>query len=115
MINLRRIEKINELLKREIGRIFSQELDFANILITITRVDTSSNFIQAKTYISIFPEKEREKVFSYLNKNIYFFQQILNKRLKIRPVPKLIFEVEKQVQEAGRVEKTLEALKKEEK
>lgn len=115
MINSRRIEKVNELLKREIGKILSQELDFSNILITVTRINTSSNFIQAKTYVSVFPEKERERVLSYLNRNIYFLQQILNKKMKIRPVPKIIFEIEKEVQQAGSIEETLEVLKKEEK
>lgn len=115
MTNLRRIEKINELLKREIGKILSQELDFANTLVTVTRIDTSSNLIQAKTYISIFPEKERKRVFEYLNRNIYFLQQDLNKRMEIRPVPKIIFEIETEVEKAGEIEKTLETLKKEEK
>ncbi len=115
MTEQRRIQKVNELLKREMGSIFSRELDFVNVLTTITRVDTSSNFIQAKVYVSVLPEGREEEVFKYLNKNIYFLQQILNKRMKIRPVPRIIFEKENQVQRAGEIERTLETLKKEEK
>ncbi len=115
MSDLNRIKKVNEVLKREIGTIFSRETDFANTLITVTRVEASSNFIQAKIYISVFPEEEEGKVFHFLNKNIYFLQQILNKKIKMRPVPKMIFVKEIKVKEAGEIEEVLETLKKEEK
>ncbi len=115
MIEQRRIQKVNELLKREIGNILSRELDFPNILVTVTRIDTSSNLIQTKVYVSVLPEKEEEKIFNYLNQNIYFLQQILNKRMKIRPVPKIIFEKERETQKAGEIEEILESIEKKEK
>ncbi len=107
-----RVKKINELLKREIGKIISQELDFADVLVTVTKVDTSSNLIQVKTYVSVYPKKEEEKVFNFLNRSIYFLQQSLNKRMRIRPVPKIIFEKETEVEKAAKIEETIETLKK---
>ena len=44
MASLRRLEKLNMLLKEELARIIDREVDFpAGTLVTITRVETSSD------------------------------------------------------------------------
>jgi ribosome-binding factor A len=108
-----RVLRINELIKRELNDILLRELDFSrDILITLTRIDTSSNLVQSKAYISVFPESEGRKVFSFLGRDIFNIQQLLNKRLKIRPAPKIIFVKEKEVQRAEKVEEILEKINK---
>lgn len=88
----KRIEQINELIKRELGQIILREVDLReNTLVTIIDVESASNFQTAKIQISIIPESRAEEVMKELNKQIYSMQQILNKHLKIRPVPKIIF------------------------
>lgn len=90
-----------------------KELDFSlDTLVTITRVDTHSNLIESNVYISVWPEAKRENILAFLNRRIYFIQQELNKRLKMRPVPKIKFLAEKLTIEAGQIEKVLEELKK---
>jgi ribosome-binding factor A len=85
-----KIEKVNAFIQKELGSIILKEVDiFPGILITITRVDTSSNLIESKVYISILPEDKDEEIMGLLNRKIYFIQQFLNKKLKIRPVPRL--------------------------
>ncbi len=59
------------------------------------------------------PEGAEKEVFDLLNKNIYDIQQQINKRLNMRPVPRIQFEKEKQTKEAARIEKILEDIKKE--
>ena len=109
-----RVQRVNALLKEELNKIFLKELDFGvDILVTITRVDTFSNLIEAKVYISVMPEDKSEYIFSIFKREIYNIQQILNKRLNMRPVPKIVFEKEKMIIEAGKIEEILEQLKKE--
>jgi len=48
-----------------------------------------------------------------LNQEIYELQQKINRRLKMRPVPRIRFSKERETAEAGRVEELLEKLKKE--
>lgn len=106
-----RIQKINALLKNELNNIFLREFDFPpDLLVTITRVDTSSNLIQAKVYISVLPENKTDEVFKTLNGRIYEIQQNINKRLKMRPVPKIIFGREEKTHEAGKIEEILEKI-----
>lgn len=111
-----RSQRVNELLRKEIGEIFLREIDFPEgVLATITRVETSSNLIQAKVYISVLPENQNQKVLETLNKLIFTVQQKLNRNLRMRPVPRIIFCLEDRIKEADRVEELLEGLKKEEK
>jgi len=103
--------RVNELIKRELNNILLRELDFPkDTLITLTRVETSSNLIQSKVYVSVMPEKQHEKVLIFLNKAVFNFQQLLNKRLRMRPAPKIIFVKEREIQKADKVEEILEKI-----
>jgi len=108
-----RIKKINELVKRELGKIILKEIGFPrSTLVTITQVETSNNLQESKIFISVIPEKEEKNVFRVLEKEIYNLQQILNRRLAMRPVPKIKFVKDKGLREAQRVEEILDNLKK---
>ena len=101
------------MIKKEFSQIILREISFPRgILATITRVETSSNLIQARIYVSTLPENKTAEVLEILNSNIYDLQQILNKRLKMRPVPKIKFVKEKETAGAGRIEELLEEIKK---
>lgn len=107
-----RVPQVNNLIREELSKIIFREVEFPlGVLATLTRVDTSSNLIESRVYISIMPGSKEEEVLNLLNKQIYFIQQILNKRLKMRPIPKIIFMVEKETVKAEKVEKLLEGLK----
>lgn len=82
------------------------------VLVTLTRVETLPNLIESKVYISVMPEDKTADVLDILRKIVYFLQQKLNKRLGMRPIPKIMFVEEKATKEAGRVEELLEKIKK---
>ncbi len=109
----KRIQQVNQLIKKEISQILLKEIEFpAEVLVTVTRVESSSNLIQTKVYVSAMPAEKTLKVLQILNRQIYDIQQILNKRLKMRPIPRIKFLEEKETAEAGRIEEILEELKK---
>lgn len=108
-----RIPRTNALIKKELSKIFLREVDFpSGVLVTVTRVETLLNLSEAKIYISVIPESKTEEVFRILNKEIYNLQQQINKRLKMRPVPKIGLKKEEKAKEAARIEEVLEQLKK---
>jgi ribosome-binding factor A len=108
-----RIEKVNAFIKKELGSIILKEVDiFPDILLTITRVESSSNLIEAKVYLSILPEDRTQEVMDLLKRKVYFIQQALNKKLQIRPVPKIIFIKESRAAEASRIEELLREIDK---
>lgn len=108
----KRIQKINALIRRELSQILLKRIEFPpNVLVTITRVETSSNLMESNIWVSALPEEKLKRSLEILNKNIYILQQKLNQRLKIRPLPRIKFLEEKKTREAGKVEEILEKLK----
>ena len=111
---MERIERVDELIKRELGQIILREIDFPeDVLTTITRVETSVDLNQAKVYISVIPQNKISKVLRIFSRLIYDFQQKLNKRLKMRIVPRIKFFEEKKTEEVVRIEELLDKVKNE--
>jgi ribosome-binding factor A len=109
----KRIQRVNQLIKEELSQILLKEIEFPpGSLVTITRVETSSNLIESNIWVSVLPEERLSESLGSLNKNIYTLQQKLNQRLEMRPVPRIKFLEEKKTKEAGKVEEILEKLKK---
>ena len=108
----KRIQQVNALIKRELSQILLKEIEFPlNVLVTITRVETSSNLMESNILVSALPEEKLKRSLEILNKNIYILQKKLNQRLKMRPIPRINFLEEKKTREAGKVEEILEKLK----
>jgi ribosome-binding factor A len=123
-----RIQRVNQLIKKELSQIILREIEFPpGILVTVTRVETTSNLIEAKIFISVIPahlnfakqnlggpEEKILDVLKILKQNIYELQQKINKRLKMRPVPRISFIEEKKTKEAASIEEILHKLNQKE-
>jgi ribosome-binding factor A len=107
-----RIDKVNSLLRREVGGILLKEFYFSGAMVSITRVETSSNLIEAKVFVSAYPESELNQAIKILNNNIYGIQKKIDRALKMRPVPKIRFIKDEEIAKSARVEELLSQLKK---
>ena len=110
-----RIEKVNSLLEKEISNIILRDFDFSGMIITLTHVQATANLQEARAYISVMPEEKLDKVVSVLNKGVYDVQQKINKKLFMRPIPKIMFVADRVIKEAARVEELLTKIKEIEK
>ena len=108
-----RIEKINELIKTRLAQLILREIEFPqNLLVTITRVDTSPDFKVAKVFITAIPENMRGSALKILIKNSKTLHQDLIKILKTKFTPNLRFYIDEQEVFADEVEKILDEIKK---
>ena len=109
-----RIKRVNQLLKRQLGRIILKEVSFSGgYLVTITKVETSTDLAVAKIFISVFPEQKSKEAIQILKKEVYHIQQIINKILNLKRVPKIKFLLDRNVKKTARVEELLEKIEKE--
>lgn len=112
----KRIKRVNQLIQQEISQLLLREIDLPkDILVTVTRVETAPNLSNARVFLSVLPEENKDKVISLLDRKIYSLQQKINKRLVMKRVPKIEFKEEERTAQAARIEKILEELKKEKK
>lgn len=112
MASERRLEKLNILLKEELSKIIARDVDFLEeTLVTITRVDISPDVKYAAVFVSVLGRNPKEAL-EILSKNVYNIQHLLIRRLKMRPVPKIHFGLDKEEFQREKVEKSLSKLKK---
>ena len=103
-----RAEKLSAAVRRDVNEILLRELNFKpGVFITLTRVDTSIDLRYTHLFLSIFPEKETQYVLKSLKKEIYKIQGLLNRKLKMRPLPKIVFKLDTSEIEAEKIEKLL--------
>lgn len=108
----KRIAQVNSLLESELSQILIRELELPkNCLATLTRVKTTQDLREARVWISILPEGETRRVFKELNKKKKEIQNLLYKKLFIKPLPKLEFKIDKTEVDASRMEQLLDNLK----
>lgn len=90
-----RQEKIAQLVKEEVGKIIMKELDIdPGFLLTITNVKVSSDLAHATLYISTLTPEQETEVLAVLKHNAGTIQHALNRKMRTRPVPKIVFAVD---------------------
>ena len=106
-----RNEKVSALVRDEIGAILLHELDLTvDALVTVTRAVLSEDGAHVRVFVSVLPENLAEIVLKEITKSIYNYQQLLNKQLRIRPVPKMYFVVDDTEAEASKIEKLIDSV-----
>ncbi len=110
-----RLEKINELIRLELGKIFLSEEEFGQgVLVTILKVDTAEDLKTASVYLSIFPENKREPVMKKLNSDLSELWYQLMKKLNMHPVPKMRFILNTDEDEGQKIEGIIQDMKEKE-
>ena len=107
-----RTEKVNELLRHEVSQLLFKKVNLDNVFITIISVETSPDLRQAKVKISVIPTEKGEAALKAIGRNIFDIQQEINKKLYMRPVPKLCFVIDKVEEKAQQIEKLLGKMKR---
>ena len=108
-----RIDRFNELLRTEIARIIIREIQKdRKTLVTITKVETSPDLLEAKVFVSVLPDNKGKDIIQQLNKKIYFIQQKLDKLINSRRVPKIIFRLDQELKKEARLEELFERIEK---
>ncbi len=112
MASEKRIIRLQVRIREELAQIIDREMDFKpGVLVTVTRAEVSEDLFAGRIYVSVFPAQEGGDVMKMLEKNIYDIQQFFNKRMGIRPVPRLRFILDTSVKEADEIERSLYELK----
>ncbi len=104
-----RILKINKLIKQELGKIIFTDVDFPkNIILTITKVDTSADLRYADVFISVLPDEMDIEIERKLKESIYFIQGKLNRKLHMKPLPRIRFMIDRSGEYVEKIGKLIE-------
>lgn len=117
----RRQEKIDEITQRELNEIIRSVKDhrLAGYLVNITASRVSRDLSVARVYFAALPtgggnvsDDEVKKITQGLDSASPYIRSELAQRLNLRQTPKLMFEYDRSVENAMKIEKTLKELGK---
>jgi len=105
----RRIERLNEQIKRELMDLVRRELSDPRVAhVTLTAVETTPDLYHARIYVTALGgEEEREAALAGLKAARPLLRGELGRRLHVRRVPELDFTWDETLEQARRIESLL--------
>lgn len=109
----KRMSRVDAEIQKALASIISKfdDIDFATSLISVMKVETTSDFSFAKVFVSVLGEKEKKtKIVKKLNENKKTIRYDLAHALKMRNVPELNFIVDEVEEKAERIMKLFDQI-----
>lgn len=105
----RRIERLNEQLKRELTDVLLNEVRDPRVgRLTITEVRATPDLYHARVFVtSLGDEEERAQALEGLSAASAYIRGELGRRLHVRRIPELAFEWDETLEHARRIESLL--------
>ena len=99
-----RLERVNELIKRELSATIARELTFANALVTVHAVDVSPDLKHAGVFVSVIGNEAQTKAaMSKLDEHRAELQREISKRVILKYTPQLHFHHDESIERGARV------------
>lgn len=107
-----RAEKLSKLFQKGIGEIISTELNDPNVgFVTVTNVKVSSDLGTVTAYVSVFgDDPAKNKTIAGLNRAKGFIRRKMAKRVIIKFMPEIEFELDTSTEQIGRTLKLMKTL-----
>ena len=109
MGNKLRIEKLQELIKQEMGKMLLKELKDPRIgFVTVTDVEMTGDLREAKIYVSIMGGAEQVKSsLEGLNSALGFIRREIGHRIRLRFTPEISFALDTSLDYGDHIQKLL--------
>ncbi len=88
--------KIAGVIQEELGKLLERDFDFNGALVTIIDVFVDTDLLQARVKLGIIPKEKGPEAFFEIEKRRKELQHELLRKLNIKPMPHLKFEIEEQ-------------------
>lgn len=108
----RRVQRVAELLKRQISVMVKDLIKEELGMVTVTAVDVSADLKVAMVYISCFDKKCEKEIVKTLENHVQDFQHRLGRQLRMRYTPKITYKIDQSLEEVNRVEEILNKIQK---
>lgn len=110
----RRMDRVNVLLRHEISRVLSREMNDPRLarLVSVTEVDSSADLRHAKVYVSVLGEpSDKRSTLDALKSASGYIHRTIRPKLALRNVPHLVFYLDESIEQGAELlEKIKQAL-----
>lgn len=106
-------DRINDLILEELASAVNREVGIEGALITITFVECSPDLKQARVGFSVLPDHLVGTALRKLTSSTSQLVGILRNRVKLRKLPRLIWEFDATEKEASKIERLIASIDEE--
>lgn len=113
---MNRMQKVNEELKREIGKIISLKMNNSALqkgLISVTSVETTPDFKYARVFVSMIGVGNKKETLKALKKSSGFVRTEIARKVNLKYTPEIIFEFDESIEYGDRIDNILKDITKE--
>lgn len=90
----RRLDKINELMRREISTFIQRDFDFPGTIVTVVDVEITEDLREGKVWVGVIGKLRASQVIDKLNTRRGLIQSEVAKRVVLRNTPRLTFRLD---------------------
>lgn len=106
-----RIQRVGELIKRELSMILERDHSFKDCIVTVHDALPTVDLKQCFVYVGILGPKHRHAdIVEYLNKHRGAIQKPLYKRVILRSSPQIVFRLDDSVERGVRILNAIDSL-----
>ena len=87
----RRLDKVNELMKREIGTFIQKEFEWPGTIVSILDVEITEDLKEGRVWVGVVGRMHPTQVIEKLSRKRGEIQRAVSKRVVLRNTPKLTF------------------------
>ena len=99
-----RLERVNELIRRELSEIINREVTFHAALVTVQQVDITADLKHAHVFISVIgSEEDGKEAMARLHASRVNLQHLLSKRVVLKFTPHLHFKLDESIERGNRI------------
>ncbi len=99
-----RLERVNELIRRELSEIITREVTFHAALVTVQQVDITADLKHAHVFISVMgSEDDGKEAMARLHASRVNLQHLLSKRVVLKFTPHLHFKLDQSIERGNRI------------
>ena len=108
-----RLDRVTEAIRKEVSIIIHDELKDPRLgFVTITRVEVTKDYRQAKIFFSVLgKEEDHKKTQEALDSALGFIRKLIAERINLRFAPEIIFREDRSSEYSVRIQEVLDEIK----
>lgn len=112
-MKLSRMSRVDSEIQTALSETITYNLsssELSGCIISVISVHTSKDLRHARVLISIFPDKDKEKKFNAIKNAIPFLRKEVARKVSLRIVPELQFEIDNSAEYGAKIDSLIEKL-----
>ncbi len=99
--------RVANLIRDELTKLILREVEFDGALVTVTDISIDKKLEAARVRVSVLPSPKAAAALKTLQAKTGELQHLLSRKLNIKPMPRIRFELDPGPEKAANVEKIL--------